>query len=378
MRKYLFGLSLALTAVPVLAQINGNGYYRAKNYTTERYITVVDNKSEGVDVATTTADLGAMCTIRSWDRIESNPASVLYLEYISGDQYNVKSQGCDAHAIMGFYLRLAQLNGYPSIYKAYQTKSGTTAYLSDEIGDWDEALLNTNEKRAQNWVITPVDANTDNYFGIKPTVVADGKNYASFYASFPFKYAADGMKAMYITLVDGKHGAALYKDYTEDIIPAATPIIIECPSTEPSGNKVDLLPDTKAAPTDNKLIGVYFNWDYSRYHTNQVVYDANTMRVLGTCADGRLGFVKAANLSTIPANTHYIMVDEGSEDEIKIMTQEEYDEILAAGISDMTIDNPAHQAVYTINGVKIANNATEASRLPRGIYIIGNKKVVIK
>ena len=60
------------------------------------------------------------------------------------------------------------------------------------------------------------------------------------------------------------------------------------------------------------------------------------------------------------------------------MTQEEYDEILAAGISDMTIDNPAHQAVYTINGVKIANNATEASRLPRGIYIIGNKKVVIK
>ena len=107
MRKYLFGLSLALTAVPVLAQINGNGYYRAKNYTTERYITVVDNKSEGVDVATTTADLGAMCTIRSWDRIESNPASVLYLEYISGDQYNVKSQGCDAHAIMGFYLRLA-------------------------------------------------------------------------------------------------------------------------------------------------------------------------------------------------------------------------------------------------------------------------------
>ena len=80
MKKYLLGLSLALTAAPALAQISGNGYYRAKNYTTERYITVVDNKSEGVDYATTTADLGAMCTIRSWEKIESNPASVLYLE----------------------------------------------------------------------------------------------------------------------------------------------------------------------------------------------------------------------------------------------------------------------------------------------------------
>lgn len=144
MKKHVLSLLALLATIPSVAQITADGYYRVKNYTTNRYLTVVDNKTKGIDHVTTTADLLAINTIRSWEKIESNPASVIYIEKKSDKEYNVKAQGCDAYAMFGRYLCLAQLNGYPSIYKAYQTESGTTVFLSDEIGDWDEAYLNTN------------------------------------------------------------------------------------------------------------------------------------------------------------------------------------------------------------------------------------------
>ena len=74
-----------------MAQISANGYYRVKNFITDRYIIVVDNKSKGVDKVTTTVDLLALNSVRSWDKIESNPASVIYIEKVSGNEYNVKA-----------------------------------------------------------------------------------------------------------------------------------------------------------------------------------------------------------------------------------------------------------------------------------------------
>lgn len=376
MKNFILSILTFFAAVPVIAQIESNGYYRVKNFTTERYIVVVDNKSKGADKITTTVDLLALNSIRSWDRIESNPASVIYLEKKSDNEYNVKAQGCDAHAMVGFYLRLAQLNGYPSIYKAYQTASGVTVYLSDEIGDWDVAYLNTNETRAQNWVVTPISKDSENYFGIKPTVTAEGKHYSSFYASFPFK-PAEGMKMYYVSKTDNKYGIAVIKELTGDVVPAATPLVIECPSAEVSGNKVELVESAGGKPSDNLLTGVYFDYAETTYHTNHVEYDPQTMRVLGVCADGKLGFVKQNGLATIPANSHYLKVDTTCPDEVALMSEKEYEEyIVIAGIQHVTGSVSTENSIYTLQGVKIDKNDFKANSLKRGVYIIGGKKII--
>lgn len=376
MKKLVLSLLALLAAIPSVAQINADGYYRVKNYTTNRYITVVDNKTKGIDHVTTTADLLALNTVRSWEKIESNPASVIYIEKKSGSEYNVKAQGCDAYAMFGRYLCLSQLNGYPSIYKAYQSESGTIVFLSDEIGDWDEAYLNTTEKRAQNWEVTPVEKNSANYFGIKPTVTAAGKHYASFFASFPFKASTEGMKVFYISKVDSKNGVAVAKEIVDEVVPAGTPLIIECPAADASENRVDLVVNAVKVPADNLLTGVYFNYAENTYHTNRVKYDPQTMRVLGECVDGCLGMITEASLQYIPANSCYLKVDANCPAELAILTEKEYEDLLATGILEITAEDGAEQPIYSISGKMVGSKASSTVALPKGIYVAGGKKFI--
>lgn len=376
MKKHVLSLLALLATIPSVAQITADGYYRVKNYTTNRYLTVVDNKTKGIDHVTTTADLLAINTIRSWEKIESNPASVIYIEKKSDEEYNVKAQGCDAYAMFGRYLCLAQLTGYPSIYKAYQTESGTTVFLSDEIGDWDEGYLNTTEKRAQNWVVTLVDKNSENYFGIKPTIVANSKHYASFFASFPFKASTEGMKVFYISKVDYKRGVAVAKEIAGEVVPASTPLIVECPAAGASENKVDLVASSTKVPTDNLLTGVYFNYAENTFHTNRVKYEPQTMRVLGECVDGRLGLVKKEGLSYIPANTCYLSVDATCPSELAVLTEKEYADLIATGIDGIAADGGEEQPIYTVNGKMVGGKATTTEALPRGIYVTRGKKFI--
>lgn len=376
MKKHVLSLLALLAATSSVAQINADGYYRVKNFTTNRYITVVDNKTKGIDHVTTTADLLALNTVRSWEKIESNPASVIYIEKKSGKEYNVMAQGCDAYAMFGRYLCLSQLNGYPSIYKAYQSESGTIVFLSDEIGDWDEAYLNTTEKRAQNWEVTPVEKSSSNYFGIKPTVVANGRHYSSFFASFPFKASTEGMKVSYISKVDYRSGIAVAKEIVDEVVPACTPLIVECPAADASENKVDLVVNFAKGPKDNMLTGVYFNYAENSFHTNRVKYDPQTMRVLGVCADGRLGFVKKEGVSYIPANTCYLKVAADCAPELVVLSEKEYDDLVSTGIDDISAEGGVGQPVYSICGTMMGKKVSAADALPRGIYVAGGKKFI--
>lgn len=133
---------------------------------------------------------------------------------------------------------------------------------------------------------------------------------------------------------------------------------------------------TGSAVSGNKLKGQYFNCDIAG-HINRVKYDPTTMRVLGRCADGSLGFVKASGLDYVPANTAYLVVPGWYEDELKcVKTHSEFeadvDEIEAVG-------GNKPRAVYSITGVQLYQDATdeEIASLPKGIYIIGGKKVKI-
>ncbi len=183
------------------------------------------------------------------------------------------------------------------------------------------------------WFITPIDASAANYFGVRPTVDAKGKKYLTMYGAFPYTACDAGIKSYYVTKVD--NGMAVIKEIS-GTVPASTPVIIECPSQTPANNRLNI-GGSGSAITDNKLEGVYFN-NSLESHLNRVAYDKNTMRILGTCSDGSLGFVTSETLDYIPKNTAYLKVAAGSPSELKCVTQAEYDAYIASIPTSITLN----------------------------------------
>jgi hypothetical protein len=51
---------------------------------------------------------------------------------------------------------------------------------------------------------------------------------------------------------------------------------------------------------------------------------------------------------------------------------------LPTAIGDVKADAPTHSGIYTLSGQKIGRNDASKARLPKGIYIVGGQKVVLK
>lgn len=305
-----------------------NGYYRVKNYKTNRYVYVYDNTGK-INAAAGTADAGALDLWKDLNRTISDPGSVLYANYIGpngkgGYSYDVEGQGTGVHDIIGYFVSIyRKSNGHLNIYASL---GGLTKYLDDEETNLTLAQGQMGFNRTgdfQLWDEYPIDAASDNYFGVAPTVSANGKYYQPFYAAFPFNFASSGMKSYYIKEYDAAEGIAVIAELSGDV-PGAMPLIIECSSSEPTDNRLNLLRNNALPLEGNKLAGVYFNNPYREDSPDaRTRYDAETMRVLGTNAEGQLVFTKY-NKTYLPANQSYLVVPAGSPEEIQIMTEEEY------------------------------------------------------
>ncbi|MCR4603399.1 MAG: hypothetical protein K5683_07710 [Prevotella sp.] len=339
MKRLLFFFLFAAFVSPVLAQLNGNGYYRARNFKSERYIIMIDNKSKGANYTTTTYDLDAMMSVKPFDRVCSDPGSVVFVENCGGNQYNLKAQGTDVHATTGRYLTITQANATHQTYFCSASVSGVTVYLFDEQWTGNEGRLSTSNNIGgggdvyRHWQFFPVSATDDsNYLGVKGEVAVGGKYYRASYYAFPYTFASSGMKAHIVTKLDGEY--AVWQPL-EGKVAATTPVIIECVGADASSNRLNLETADTSIPSGNILIGNYFdNSGYSHitessYHFNATKYDANTMRLLGVTSQGKLGFVKSS-LKYLPQNSSYLVVPAGSPDEITLVSQAEYDALIAA------------------------------------------------
>ena len=388
MKKRLFLLLLGCaTMLGAQAQLSGAGYYRVKNVTSGRYMSLSDNHSRGVDFNSCTADCGAMQTSKIMDNIYSDPGSIFYLDHISGVSYNVVGQGTSLHDIINYYIYISPVGSY---YKIYQEQKGQRITLSDfdDVEENESYVATLGGKTT--WYITPLNT-TDNYIGVKPTISVGDKHYAAVFAGYPYTLGT-GMKAYYINKVIEKEGVVIIKELT-GTIPANTPVLIECSSTDISKNQITPVPNSDAAPSDNLAIGVYFCLgDRWSAHYNSTKFDPSTMRVLSLNTYGNLAVsTSTQNLKTvmieprgadgkhltvtaIPANSWYIPVSSSAPSEMKMVTAEQY----ATGIKDITVKPASLYNVYTLEGVQIKKNATSISDLHQGIYIINGKKVVIK
>lgn len=379
MKKIITAI-LTLIAIPTTAQITGDGYYRVQNNGSKRYITITDNVLTNTNVSSSIIDYGNITTW-FWDNIKSNPASIIYIKAV-GSQYDMSAQGLSIHDITGgkAYVNLNQSGSDKSIYliQASATQGGVkvskTLYDGSTNDEYD--YVNDDGKSTHKfWSFKPVNTD-DNYIGITPTVQTNDGWYGTIYAAFPFKLASSGMKAYY---VDGvQTGQFQLKEITDDVKPAATPMIIKCSSNDPAQNKITPVYAATTAPTGNKLNGTYFA-STLKNHVVGVEYDKNKMRVLGKDASGNLIFTQAEdsylttkkNYKFIPKNTAYLYNASGLTGDYVLVSRDTF-----SGISDIEA-NPQEKTVkgtFTLSGVPV----DDSKALRPGIYIKNGKKVVIK
>ena len=313
------------------AQLTGDGYYRVKSSKQGRYARVLDNRGS-INYQTTDADLGALCTQRSWDIVVSDPGSIIYFEKIKEPNgYDFKSQGTGSYEIIQYAVQVEDMGD--NKYWCYASNNVATKYLADEIiyawadeetKERGRLVTNVNistQSEYLDWDVIPVTTE-DNYFGFAPTVSAGGSYYQTFYAAFPFTFFSEGMEAYYVDNINEATGKVHIKEITGGV-PASTPVIVKCAAQTPASNMLNVGVSTSGSASDNQLKGVYFcNPDAGSVHTNVTAYVPDTMRVLGTANDGSLAFVKATNLKYIPANTAYIKVSPSAPDVLKVTTED--------------------------------------------------------
>jgi len=368
-------LSVALCiAFTAAADYTGPGYYRLQNYKSKRWASMIDDKGS-IDVTGNKADLQAIQLQKNFDEVCCDAASIVYI-YGVGNQYNIEAQGTGIYKIIGHYLNIkdAGSDNGQKLYYATGTYEGFEKYVGDpELMPKDITSASTNaDGDYRKWYIHPLDHEGENFFGIRPTVTVGSKRYATLFGDFTFKAHSEGVKIYAIKQVGA--GMALMEEITGPVA-KSTPVIIECTTENPSDNRLEIGVDgTKV--DGNILSGAYYCSTEKSNHLNYTQYDPKTMRVLGVCSDGSLGFITPTDLKYIPANTSYLKVEEGTPAELKCVDREAF----IAGVEDIVADDDKPVDVYDISGVLVLRGANRDSinSLPAGLYIAGGKKILIR
>lgn len=368
MKKIFLSFYLFAEVLSVFAQLSSSGFYRVVNVADSRYVYVTDNTGS---VSSTSSDLKAVQLKKGLEKAISNPATVLYFNHLSGTQYDVQAQGTSVKKIIG-YTPNVYYSSRGQAYQVYANANGASVYLGSDDGAYYQnkeiSYMSTSASGKYNlWNIYPITADGDNFFGIMPSIEIDGKYYQSFFADFAFSFASSGMKAYYVSAVSGD--AATLVEITDEKIPERTPVIIECSSSSPSDNRLNLYYTGGSQITDNVLKGVYFCNPYRAYSSDAVTKnDKATMRVLGKTSSGKLGFIVSSD-NNIPANQAYLPVPSGSETEIVLSFD------ATASLDNVITEENEKSAVFSIVGTRYDCQFYE---LPSGIYIINGKKVIKK
>lgn len=374
-RVILSALVSILMPTLASAQLNGDGYYRLQNYGSSRYITINDDIIGKVNKSSTTADLNNIITWRGFDYVKSNPASIIYVEAV-GSKYNLKAQGTSIYKIAGGKTYLDITSKGNDNYVLSVTYSGATVRLYDNTKSADKGYVMQSGSNSDYsyWKFLPINT-SDNYIGLQPIVQASDGYYGTLYADYAFKKVSDGIKIYYI---DGEQeGMCRLNEITNDVIPAATPIIFRCSSNDPAQNMIMPVADNSSSISGNYLLGTYFASTTSK-HEEYIAYDATTMRVLGVNDANQIIFTtaKSSDLANdgqhIPMNTCYLRVINGYTGDFRLVNYEEY-----AGIEDINADKEigtSKQGTFSLSGVRI----NDSRQLKPGIYIQNGKKMVIK
>ena len=231
---------------------------------------------------------------------------------------------------------------------------------------------------AAKWILEPVNDGVADYFGVAPAEKMKGKNgkyFTTLYTDFPMKIV-DNMNA-YIVESIGTTGAQ--KGYAQckkiasknDIIPAQTPIVLECETTVSASNRLLPLANATPAPTNNILKAVFF--DEAK---NTIETAGKTVRVFNInpkpAVRNPLGFYRYSG-TIIKGNRAFLLVDANASGS-KLDGYDMEEEGTADGIDEVTtttVETATNAVYYDLQGRRVDHPV-------RGIYIVNGKKVIIK
>ncbi|MDE6577670.1 MAG: hypothetical protein K2J82_02405 [Muribaculaceae bacterium] len=389
MKKFFLSLSAIFLSVSAFADFTGAGFYRLKNQNSQRYVSVIDNDCAYVDLVSGSIDSHALITIKSFDEVCHDPSTIIYAAQVAGSKYNIAAQGVSIKNMVQYDLHLGARGkeGDQTIYWLYASKSGATKYLCDPrvassatgyVSLGNPIANNVSSQKKISWFILPVTANSSNYFGVLPTVEVNNGYWASLYAFFPFSAFSEGVEFYYPCAVSATGLVEMKK--VEGTVPGEMPVIVKCNDKDPARNRLNVGASNPGSYKGNLLHGQYFNcYANDGQYVNRLPYHKETMRVLGKCKDGSLGFVVDETLDFIPANSAYIIVEPWYPKELKcVFSHDEY----IVGVKDVKVGTATKKKneVYSLTGVKLYDDATEQqiANLPAGMYIIGGKKKVVR
>lgn len=380
MNKLLLFATTALLASSALAELPSDGYYRVQNAYTKRFAYLLDDKGT-IDDAT--IDVRALQLYKESPELYSDPASVFYIQHATSNpnNYDIYAQGTSIHGFLNRYIQIVEVRtpyDGRDAYFLYGTDSGVAKYLGDIRSDMDDELgLASSEAKGDDrkWYFDAIDATSDMYFGVAPSLEADGKFYYPFFAGFPFSAYSDGLKFYTITDLDKRGGAIISE--IKGTVPAGTPVIVECGSKEVSGNRLVIGGNADAgAGAGNLLKGVYFN-NPSFNHNNQTPFDKESMRLLGI-KDGKLAFVEG-DIDFLPRNQAYLQLTDPDLYAVKdflVITEEEREtlpeipddpgDVVGIIAASSVVD------VYSLDGslVKAGLYKSDVNALGKGLYIL--------
>lgn len=359
MRKLLL-LLFFLGSISVSAQFTGDGFYRVRNVGSQRYAYVEDNTGF-VNYTDMNAEMGAVGMHRDPKRMISDPAAVIFIKQYSEKQFDLISQGTSVYSLIGYYVQV-----YEASDGTYQVYAEGKYLCDNDQSSREDGMLGTDRKGDyRRWNIFPV-SDPDHYFGIAPSIVVGEKFFKPFYADFGFSFANNGMKAW--TVSEIREDAVIVAELNSEIIADNTPVIIECSSNITSDNKLNLYKSQGQAPDHNLLKGVYFNNELRSKKGSKdakTPFDPATMRVLGVMSDGRLGYV-LSDQPNLAANESYLVVPEGTPEELPVMTAEEYE----AGVYEISLSE--ENVIYDLAGRRLEKIVRP------GIYIVNHRKVLYR
>ena len=239
MKKIVTTFALAaFCAMTASAQL-ADGFYRVQNKITGRYISISDNDPNNYAIKTTTAsvDMAGIRTIKSWERVEANPATIVYVKNIGDNKYDLEGQGTSLYKISKERLYIILIPQSDGTYKAKSDKyQGISLDIADGTDpDKEEDFLRNKDEDFAYWKAVPVDTGSG-YLGIEPDIKTADGYYGTIYAGFAFKLASSGMKAYYINSASGSKISL--KEFEGETIPATMAVIIKCNSENPVDNKI--------------------------------------------------------------------------------------------------------------------------------------------
>lgn len=192
--------------------------------------------------------------------------------------------------------------------------------------------------------------------------------------SLPIPISGEVVEDTYYEVLGKKNGQLQLGEITDEVIPAGTPIIIDMREADAEINTVFILP---AASTLEELAEIEHN--YAPVDRNGLfsALEATTPGAgMGLFIDGMIKI--SDNSDEVAAGSGYLRYINDTEEDGALAIDIEGE---VTGIGNAVLVRNSASDVYTLTGVKVRQNVKGADALkdlPKGIYIIGGKKVLVK